>query len=109
MNNCIGVRNHNVFLMHLLATACIFLMDIIPPILMIIRELIEGDERERREREFDDESFYYQFCFGCESRPISLFVNAFCFLIAVIGSLILLWILCTSLRKFARDGAQLGE
>ena len=64
MNNCIGVRNHKVFLVHLIVIAIILCLDIVPPI-----TFFSGGSTE-------EENFYDLFCVLCKNYIYTRTINA---------------------------------
>lgn len=83
INNCVGVRNHNYFMVLLISICLLLLSDIEPPITSWIMQ--SSDEI--------PSPIYSHLCLGCHRKYLWIPAYTLVCLFAVIGFLIVAWIL----------------
>ena len=100
INNCVGVRNSGYFMVQLFTTFLLLLMYIEPPITDLVLE---------NHGHVIVNKYYMMLCVYCYSDKLFIPIYVATILIALVGFLVVGWVMWSSCSKFARDGAQLAE
>ena len=90
--------NHRSFIVFLLSITMLFFLQLGPPIVDLVNPEHLGTE----------EGYLDQFCNGCDIDRVRWTVFGVDIFFALLGFVLVSWIMITNFRKFARDGAQLA-